>query len=84
MVRDHPLNTTGTRRARVIRHYEPRVEADDDTDTNTWRVEISSTNRAGCKATKCKDDGVKILKGELRFGVWVTSRDFQSWQWRHW
>ena len=47
-------------------------------------VEISSTNRAGCQNTECKDKGLKILKGQLRLGVVITIDDRQSMKWKHW
>jgi hypothetical protein len=50
--------------------------------------EISSNNRAGCQNKECKDAGLKIVKGDLRFGTWVEytfgEREIQSWKWRHW
>jgi hypothetical protein len=46
--------------------------------------EVSPNNRAGCKGTDCKKEGIKILKGELRFGSLVTIMDHQSWSWKHW
>lgn len=49
-----------------------------------WPSEISPNNRAGCSASKCKEEGVKILKGEIRQGVMVTFQDKQSWKYRHW
>lgn len=51
--------------------------------TNTL-TEISPNNRAGCKATDCKDKGVKILKGELRQATQITIHEHQSWVYRHW
>ncbi|GKZ29918.1 hypothetical protein AbraIFM66950_006979 [Aspergillus brasiliensis] len=49
-----------------------------------YRLEQASTGRAGCKNKECKDQGIKILKGELRHGSWVDTERFQSWFWRHW
>lgn len=49
-----------------------------------YRVEISPNNRATCKNKECKDDGVKILKGEVRFGTWVSTPNFESWSYKHW
>jgi len=46
--------------------------------------EISATKQAGCQATQCKKENVKIQKGEIRQGVLVTAGDFQSMKWRHW
>ena len=45
-------------------------------------VEVSPSKRAGCQATECKNAGIKIEKGELRFGVWLEK--FESWTWKHW
>ncbi|GAB7329565.1 hypothetical protein MBLNU13_g01326t2 [Cladosporium sp. NU13] len=49
-----------------------------------YRIEISATKQAGCQATQCKKENVKIQKGEIRQGVLVTAGDFQSMKWRHW
>ncbi|KAL6704350.1 hypothetical protein ACN47E_008306 [Coniothyrium glycines] len=49
-----------------------------------YRVEASPNNRAGCKVGACKDNAVKIMKGELRFAVQITIQEHQSWQYRHW
>ena len=46
--------------------------------------EISKTKTAGCQATHCKKEGVKIQKGEIRQGVLATIGEFQSMKWRHW
>ncbi|RAK98270.1 uncharacterized protein BO80DRAFT_362068, partial [Aspergillus ibericus CBS 121593] len=46
--------------------------------------EEASTGRAGCKNKECKDQGIKIAKGELRHGSWVDTERFQSYAWRHW
>ncbi|KAK9245870.1 hypothetical protein V1506DRAFT_536873 [Lipomyces tetrasporus] len=50
----------------------------------SYRIETAKQGRAGCKGPACKSEGVKIGKGELRLGVFVTIGDNQSWQWRHW
>ena len=34
--------------------------------------EISPNKRAGCQSTECKQAGIKIQTGELRFGTFVT------------
>jgi serine/threonine-protein kinase ATR len=49
-----------------------------------YRIEISPNNRAGCKSTECKNEGIKILKGEIRFGTFVEIMEHQSWQYKHW
>ncbi|KAL8738274.1 MAG: hypothetical protein Q9181_000909 [Wetmoreana brouardii] len=50
-----------------------------------YRVELATSKRAGCKNAECNKNKIKIDKGELRLGVWVTYRDGQSsWAWRHW
>ena len=33
---------------------------------------------------QCKDAGVKIGKGEIRFGSWVTAGTNEFWSWSHW
>ncbi|KAF2863892.1 zf-PARP-domain-containing protein [Piedraia hortae CBS 480.64] len=50
----------------------------------SYRIEVSPNNRAVCSATKCKDEKVKITKGEMRHGVMITFKDKQSWKFRHW
>ncbi|KAL4931152.1 uncharacterized protein BDV17DRAFT_257230 [Aspergillus undulatus] len=50
----------------------------------SYRVEQASTGRASCQNKECKDNKVKIAKGELRHGSWVDSGQYQSWSWRHW
>ncbi|KAL4870932.1 hypothetical protein BDV12DRAFT_164939 [Aspergillus spectabilis] len=50
----------------------------------SYRIDQAPTSRAGCKNKECKDEGIKILKGELRFGTWVDTENFQSFFWRHW
>lgn len=47
-------------------------------------AEISPNNRAGCKNTECKREGIKIPKGQIRYGTFVTAANFQSWAWKHW
>lgn len=47
-------------------------------------TELSSTSRAGCKNKECLDNGVKIQKGELRFGTQIEIQEHQTWHWRHW
>jgi len=49
-----------------------------------YRVEISPNARAGCKNTECKNEGIKIQKGELRFGTLVTIQERTSWAYKHW
>ena len=48
------------------------------------QLEVSPNRRAGCKVTACKDEDIKIQKGEIRMGVWVTYEERGSWAWRHW
>ncbi|KKK18802.1 hypothetical protein AOCH_002889 [Aspergillus ochraceoroseus] len=50
----------------------------------SYRIDEASTGRAGCQNKECKDNKVKILKGELRLGTWVDTERFQSFFWRHW
>ncbi|KAF2445117.1 zf-PARP-domain-containing protein [Karstenula rhodostoma CBS 690.94] len=49
-----------------------------------YRVEESKNARASCKNTECKNAGVKIQKGELRFATQVTIQDHTSWAYKHW
>ncbi|KAF9740051.1 hypothetical protein PMIN02_002787 [Paraphaeosphaeria minitans] len=49
-----------------------------------YRVEESKNARAGCKNTECKNEGVKIHKGELRFATQVTIQEHTSWAYKHW
>ncbi|KAK2879461.1 hypothetical protein FQN49_000845 [Arthroderma sp. PD_2] len=50
----------------------------------TYRIELASTGRAGCKNKECQQNKEKILKGELRLGSFVDTEQFQSWAWKHW
>ncbi|KAL4957244.1 hypothetical protein BDW69DRAFT_156725 [Aspergillus filifer] len=50
----------------------------------SYRVEHASSGRALCQNKECKDQKIKITKGELRHGSWVDSGQYQSWSWRHW
>ncbi|KAJ5439580.1 uncharacterized protein N7458_010578 [Penicillium daleae] len=50
----------------------------------TCSTEVSPNNRAGCKNKECKDESIKITKGEIRVGTWIETDNFQSWSWRHW
>ncbi|GAQ04180.1 PARP-type zinc finger-containing protein C2A9.07c [Aspergillus lentulus] len=50
----------------------------------TYRLEAASTGRAGCQNKECKEEKIKIGKGELRLGTWVDTEKFQSFFWRHW
>ncbi|GAD96752.1 hypothetical protein AOR_1_1440194 [Paecilomyces variotii No. 5] len=50
----------------------------------TYRLEEASTGRAGCQNKECKDQKIKIAKGEFRLGTWVDNERFQSFFWRHW
>ncbi|KAJ9192657.1 hypothetical protein DTO164E3_8240 [Paecilomyces variotii] len=50
----------------------------------TYRLEEASTGRAGCQNKECKDQKIKIAKGEFRLGTWVDTEKFQSFFWRHW
>ncbi|KAF2274147.1 zf-PARP-domain-containing protein [Westerdykella ornata] len=49
-----------------------------------YRIELSPNARAMCKNKECKDAGVKIQKGELRFGTLVTIEEHTSWTYKHW
>ncbi|KAF8429681.1 hypothetical protein EV426DRAFT_131237 [Tirmania nivea] len=47
-----------------------------------YRVELSKTGRATCKAGQsCK---VQIGKDELRLGSWVEISGRGNWSWKHW
>ncbi|KAL1989489.1 hypothetical protein VTN49DRAFT_6686 [Thermomyces lanuginosus] len=50
----------------------------------TYRLEEAPSGRAGCQNKECKDQKIKIQKGELRVGTWIDTERFQSWSWRHW
>ncbi|EEB08871.1 hypothetical protein SJAG_04043 [Schizosaccharomyces japonicus yFS275] len=47
-----------------------------------YRIELAPNSRAGCKGSMCKK--AKIPEGTLRFGTFVDSGRFQSWNWKHW
>ncbi|MCJ1392687.1 hypothetical protein MMC18_005558 [Xylographa bjoerkii] len=49
-----------------------------------FRFEYAPSGRAGCKATECKKQGIKIDKGELRHGTFLEIQEHQSWAWKHW
>ncbi|MCJ1432455.1 hypothetical protein MMC27_001811 [Xylographa pallens] len=49
-----------------------------------FRLEYAPSGRAGCKATECKKQGIKIDKGELRHGTFLEIQEHQSWAWKHW
>lgn len=49
-----------------------------------YRIEISPNNRATCKNKECKDNKIKIVQGEIRFGTWVVTERFESWSYKHW
>ncbi|KAF2747976.1 zf-PARP-domain-containing protein [Sporormia fimetaria CBS 119925] len=49
-----------------------------------YRVELSPNNRAFCKNKECKDAGVKIMKGELRFASLFHIKEQTSWAFKHW
>jgi len=67
--RAYNTHRVNTQPCRQITHHSP---------------EISPNNRAGCSASHCKAEGVKILKGEIRQGVMVMFQEKQSWKYRHW
>ncbi|KAL4878664.1 hypothetical protein BJY04DRAFT_195357 [Aspergillus karnatakaensis] len=50
----------------------------------TYRIEEAPTGRAGCQNKECKDQKIKIPKGEIRFGSWVDTERIQAFYWRHW
>lgn len=47
-------------------------------------LELAKSGRSGCQTKECKDEKVKIQKGELRLGSWVDTDARQFWTWRHW
>ncbi|WPH02847.1 parp-type zinc finger-containing protein c2a9.07c [Acrodontium crateriforme] len=49
-----------------------------------YRLDVATTNRAGCQATECKKSKTKIAKGELRQAVFVTINEHDGWKYRHW
>lgn len=54
-------------------------------NVQAYKVEAASTGRAGCHAAACKDNGTKILKGELRIGFLVDfDGEHMSWLYKHW
>ncbi|EXJ88040.1 hypothetical protein A1O1_04967 [Capronia coronata CBS 617.96] len=50
----------------------------------TYRFELAKTGRANCQNSACKAAGLKIEKGELRFGTLVSFQDHFTWKWKHW
>lgn len=54
-------------------------------DVQEYKVEAASTGRAGCRAPTCKDNSIKILKGELRVGFLIDfDGEHMTWQYKHW
>ncbi|EAW21262.1 uncharacterized protein NFIA_064260 [Aspergillus fischeri NRRL 181] len=51
---------------------------------NLASIQAASTGRAGCQNKECKEEKIKIGKGELRLGTWVDTEKLQSFFWRHW
>ncbi|KIW53568.1 hypothetical protein PV05_09128 [Exophiala xenobiotica] len=49
-----------------------------------YRLEMAKTGRAGCQNSKCKYEGVKIEKGEFRFGTQAFIKEHFCWLWKHW
>lgn len=49
-----------------------------------YRIELAPNQRATCKNTECKNAGVKILKGEVRFATMITINEHSSWTYKHW
>lgn len=47
-------------------------------------AELAKTNRGGCSQTACKKQGVKVAKDTVKFGTWVTAKDAEFWNWKHW
>jgi hypothetical protein len=37
-----------------------------------------------CQNKPCKDEGIKIGKGELRLGTWIEIAEQGSWKFKHW
>ncbi|OQD76176.1 hypothetical protein PENDEC_c005G02547 [Penicillium decumbens] len=52
-------------------------------EASAWHP-LAPSNRSGCTNKECKDEKVKIAKGELRLGSWIENERFQGYQWRHW
>ncbi|EGP89615.1 uncharacterized protein MYCGRDRAFT_103551, partial [Zymoseptoria tritici IPO323] len=52
--------------------------------SGAYRVELATSNRAGCAVKYCQDNNLKIKKGELRQGVTVQFKEHTTWKWRHW
>lgn len=50
----------------------------------TKPAELSPNKRAGCHNGECKKAGIKLQKGEARFGSMVTINEKSSYQYRHW
>jgi Poly(ADP-ribose) polymerase and DNA-Ligase Zn-finger region len=49
-----------------------------------YKIEVSPNNRAKCRDQLCRDEGINILKGQLRFGVWLVLPDYEMWSYKHW
>lgn len=54
-------------------------------DAVGYKVEVSPSARAGCRATACKEHGSKIAKGELRLGILRQfDGEHESFVYKHW
>ena len=54
-------------------------------DATGYKVEVTKQGRAGCRGISCKEQEVKILKGELRLGI-LRSQDGEAdtYYYKHW
>jgi hypothetical protein len=47
-------------------------------------TEMSASARALCQSAACKNQGVKIQKGEFRMGNLIFFQEHTTWKWKHW
>ncbi|KAF2438157.1 glucocorticoid receptor-like (DNA-binding domain), partial [Karstenula rhodostoma CBS 690.94] len=54
-------------------------------DAVGYKVDVSPSARAGCRAAACKEQGNKIVKGELRLGILrLFDGEHESYVYKHW
>jgi hypothetical protein len=54
-------------------------------DALGYKVELSLSGRAGCRAAACKEQGAKIAKGELRLGILRPfDGEHATYAYKHW
>ncbi|KAJ4349507.1 uncharacterized protein N0V89_008123 [Didymosphaeria variabile] len=64
----------------LVKTYQGEIR-----DAIGYKVEVTPSARAGCRAAACKDLGIKIQKGELRLGILRPfDGEHVSFVYKHW